>query len=617
MASIKVLPKETVELIAAGEVVIRPSAVVKELIENSIDAGANNISIEIKDGGVRLIRVTDNGRGMNSEDLPLAFIPHATSKISKIDDLETLHTFGFRGEALASICAVSKCEVITKQENELTGLRYEIEGGVEKSITEVGAPCGTTIIARDLFYNTPARLKFLKSFTTESSYVSEVVENAVLSYPSIAFSLIVNGRNVIKSSGNGDLSECIFRLYGKDAYDSMLPIDFQEENMHIYGLYAKPEYFKANRNSEKFFVNLRPVKSRIISKAVESSYDSYLMNHQFPFVVIFIDLPADEIDVNVHPQKSEIRFNEEQKVHNIVYNAVLSHLKSREMIKTVTLDKKVQESENLNEDIIPEKKDTTSNDTSKEAQKVINQEADKTFANIRYAEPFETKRLVKENAEYLAKHPVVTESKQLDLFEEKLLSANIRDEYHIIGQVFDTYWMVSYKDTMLIIDQHAAHEKVLFERFYSQINNNSIVSQLCSPSIILTLSGIEESVLIQNMGEFQKAGFEIEHFGGRDYALKAVPEVLKTINEADLFKEMLSDIENYHPKDLSKTIYDRIATMACKAAVKGNMRLSYEEATALIYELLELDNPYHCPHGRPTIIKMTKDELEKKFKRIL
>ena len=631
MSDIVLLPKETIDLIAAGEVAERPSSVVKELIENSIDAGADSVAVEIKDGGLKLIRVSDNGCGIDKDSLPLAFTAHATSKIRNIDDLDRLSTFGFRGEALSSISAVSKCEVITKESDNLVGYRYVLDGGKEIELSEVGAPNGTTFLVRDIFYNTPARLKFLKTNTTEGSYVTEVVENAALSHPEVAISYISNGRNVLNTSGKGDLSECIYRVFGKDAYDNILKINATNELLSLSGFICKSNYVKSNRSYEKFFVNTRPVKSNVLQKALEDGYSAYLMNHQFPFAVLFIDIDPSMVDVNVHPSKAEVRFNDEKEVYDLIHDAIKSALHEKEMIPDIKLDKISKQVSTDSISLVKEideqshKSLNEVNENNESVHETIsldeesNEQSIKSISLVseRYAQPFETARVLREKQEYFNEAEIIKESKQLDLFEERLLSKDIKDEYHIIGQLFDTYYMVQYKDTVLMIDQHAAHEKVLFERFYKQISNGNVVSQLCSPSIICTLNGKEEATLLQNMDSFNQIGFEIEHFGGREYAIKAVPETLNGINSENLFLEILSDLSDNGVLKTVQSVYDRVATMACKAAVKGNMKLSLIEAEALIYELLELDNPYHCPHGRPTIITLTKEEIEKMFKRIV
>lgn len=629
MSKITILPKETVDLIAAGEVAERPSAVVKELIENSIDAGANSIAVEIKDGGLKLIRISDDGSGMDRESLPLAFTAHATSKISKIEDLDSLNTFGFRGEALASISAVSKCEVITKMENNLTGLRYIYEGSREISLDEVGAPNGTTFIVRDMFYNTPARLKFLKSPSTEGGYVTEVVENAALSHAEIAFSFISNGRNILNTLGKNDLSECIYKIYGKDAYKALNECDNTDRGISVHGYFAKPYFYKANRNYEKIFVNNRPIKSKIITKAVEDAYSSYLMNHQFPFAVLFIDIDPSLVDVNVHPSKAEVRFDDDNLIYDVVYKTLFEGLRKREMLPQISYDKfKVEQanisikdtenSDNLDTDNNISASDLTNDEeiNKSDTQTVFSEQENNNDSKLRYAQPFETNRIVRENSSYEEEIQIIN-PKQLDLFEEKIIDKRVSDDYLIIGQLFDTYWIVQYKEKFLIIDQHAAHEKVLFEKYYKQISEEDVISQICSPSIIVSLSGREEEILEENFEAFKKLGFEIEHFGGRDYAIVSIPQTLNSINDASLFLEILSDMEINKGKKITETVYDRIATMACKAAVKGNMHLSQIEAKALIEQLLTLENPYHCPHGRPTIITMTKDELEKRFKRIV
>ncbi len=588
MSTINVLDDKTINMIAAGEVVERPVNVVKELVENAIDAGSLNISIEIKGGGADYIRVTDNGCGIEKESIPLAFCRHATSKISSIEDLLGITSLGFRGEALSSIAAVSKVEMMTRQKDSLIGYRYRIEGGREMSLDEAGVPEGTTIIVRNLFYNTPARLKFLKSAVTEGGYITELVERLILSHPGIAFKYVLNGNLKLSSNGLGDTMSNLYSVFGRDAQKSLVEVTSETETCSVYGFVGKPETARGNRNFEIFFVNGRFIKSRILSSAVEEAYKAFLMQHRFPFTVLFLDIPSELIDVNVHPAKTEIKFLEERNVYSIVYDTVLSGITKRELIPEATVEEEHE---------IPESE-----------------------VKIPVPEPFEIKKVEKYKEESAAKLIIEKEEAkpvQETLFKEGFLGEEERAKHRIIGQVFDTYWIIEYDGKMYIIDQHAAHEKVLYERFSKQISENSVMSQLISPPYILSLSLSEEETVKRYLDVFSETGFVIEHFGGREYALSAVPTELFRLGELEYFKSLLDELsENPGAKEPSQ-IKDRIATMACKAAVKGNMRMSVREADALIDELLSLDNPYNCPHGRPTIVTFSKADLEKLFKRIV
>ncbi len=588
MSTINVLDDKTINMIAAGEVVERPVNVVKELVENAIDAGSLNISIEIKGGGADYIRVTDNGCGIEKESIPLAFCRHATSKISSIEDLLGITSLGFRGEALSSIAAVSKVEMMTRQKDSLIGYRYRIEGGREMSLDEAGVPEGTTIIVRNLFYNTPARLKFLKSAVTEGGYITELVERLILSHPGIAFKYVLNGNLKLSSNGLGDTMSNLYSVFGRDAQKSLVEVISETETCSVYGFVGKPETARGNRNFEIFFVNGRFIKSRILSSAVEEAYKAFLMQHKFPFTVLFLDIPSELIDVNVHPAKTEIKFLEERNVYSIVYDTVLSGITKRELIPEATVEEEHE---------IPESE-----------------------VKILVPEPFEIKKVEKYKEESAAKLIIEKEEAkpvQETLFKEGFLGEEERAKHRIIGQVFDTYWIIEYDGKMYIIDQHAAHEKVLYERFSKQISENSVMSQMISPPYILSLSLSEEETVKRYLDVFSETGFVIEHFGGREYALSAVPTELFRLGELEYFKNLLDELsENPGAKEPSQ-IKDRIATMACKAAVKGNMRMSVREADALIDELLSLDNPYNCPHGRPTIVTFSKADLEKLFKRIV
>ncbi len=597
MNIINVLDKNTIDKIAAGEVVDRPSSVVKELVENSIDAGASSISIEIKDGGISLIRITDNGVGIDPSQIDKVFLRHSTSKISKADDLSFINTLGFRGEALSSICAVSKMEFCTKTKDNLTGVIAKVNGGEILSISEAGLPDGTSVIVRDLFYNTPARLKFLKSPAKEADFVQDVVECIVLSHPEISFKFIVNGKVKILTSGNNQLKDTIYNVFGKDIARLIIPINASCDFLSIDGFISKPEFSRANRNFEIFFINGRYIKDKIISSAVEKAYSGYLMRGAFPFLVLNLKFEPELIDVNVHPSKMEIRFFDSERVFDIVYDFVLDALKQNENIPMVSIGKK---------------------EVSKP----------EVISSYNAPEPFEVNRINKlmEESNYFESNDDVDsfepiegpiDFSQATLFDDSFLSSNARVKHKIIGCVFDTYWIVEYKDELYIIDQHAAHEKVLYEQFTKNIVDGKHPSQLLNPPIIISLSSSEESVLIKFMDEFKKLGFEINEFGGHEFAISEVPLDLSSLNEKDLFLSFLNDVASESNSFSSELLTEKIASLACKAAVKGGMHLSLAEANNLIDELLSLDNPYNCPHGRPTIIRMSKSELERKFKRLV
>ena len=591
---IKVLSKETIDKIAAGEVIERPSSVVKELVENSIDAGSDTVTVEIKNGGIDLIRVTDNGNGIRCEEVRTAFLRHATGKITNADDLFAIQSLGFRGEALSSISAVTRTEIITKTGDNLTAVRYRIEGGEELSYEEIGAPDGTTIIARDLFYNVPARKKFLKTAVTEASHISELIEKLALSHPYISFRFINNGQTKLFTSGNGVLKDIIYQIYGRDITGSLLNLDFENESISVRGLIGKPEVSRPNRNFENYFVNGRYIKSSVISKAIEDAYEERLMQHQFPFAVLIIEVNPGVMDVNVHPTKMDVRFSKPYEIYDNVFKAVQSALKQSVLVPQASF----------------EKNDTS---VSKPELRVKN--------DIRPAEPFEINRLKPlptfTSTNEIPSKPDVdsVDTEQLDFIHSAHISSG--PEYKIVGQVFSTYWIIEYQSRMYIMDQHAAHEKIYFERLMKQYRNDRITSQQVNPPVIITLSETEAAVLAENIDDFITAGFEIENFGGNEYALRAVPNQLPSLDKAEFLKEMISDYstEGRH-KDVDYVL-EKTASMACKAAIKGGQNISYSEANILIRELLQCDNPYCCPHGRPTMIEFTKSELEKKFKRIV
>ena len=601
MTNIKLLDQETINQIAAGEVIDRPSSIVKELMENAIDAGSSAITVEIKDGGISFIRITDNGCGIEKDDIKTAFLRHSTSKIETASDLLTISSLGFRGEALSSIAAVSQVELITKTKSSLTGIRYAIEGGEEKTLEDIGAPDGTTFIIRNLFYNTPARRKFLKTTTTEAGYISDIVERIALSHPDISIRFINGSQNRIYTSGNGKLKDVIYSIYGRDIASNLIEINYNNEFMHVSGFIGKPVISRGNRNFENYFINGRFIKNSMIYRSIEEAYKPYMMQHKYPFTALHIEIDSVLCDVNVHPSKMEIRFRNQDEIYSFIYKSLADALTEKELIPDIVLPQS-----------IPPKNDTLEiykndiNETSKIEPKIIEK-----------VEPFEKKR-IEEYKEQLKDETPKYEIKQIDMFEEKLLCEESLPKHRIIGQLFDTYWLVEFNNSLYIIDQHAAHEKVLFEKTMKSIKDKEVTSQKIIPPIILSLTLKEENLLKEHITVFEKIGYEIEHFGGNEYAVRAIPDNLFSISKKELLINMLDSLaEEACNINKNELILEKIASMSCKAAVKGNMTMSYREADSLIKELLKLDNPYNCPHGRPTIISMSKYELEKKFKRIV
>ena len=665
---ISVLDQSTIDKIAAGEVVERPSSVVKELVENAIDAGASAITVEIKEGGTTFIRITDNGAGIEKEQVPLAFLRHATSKIRKVEDLSLISSLGFRGEALSSIAAVSRVELITKPHEQLIGVRYQIEGGMEKGMEEIGAPDGTTFLIRDLFYNTPARAKFLKTPTTEAGYISSFIEQLALSHPHISFKYMQNGQTKLHTSGNNNLKEAIYQIYGRDITRELIEIHTKdrEETIRIDGFIGKPVISRGNRNFENYYVNGRYVKSKIVTKAVEDAYHTFMMQHKYPFTCLHIQIKGSNVDVNVHPTKMEVRFSDQEVVYRQIYQAILQGLQHKELIPQVTIGKDRPASRPVNQDKAPEpfevqRRQIEQPSSYRMQQKVKPEElknpagavtpmAGRTVAAAASGEEVHKESVVREQGtgfygekretgyrhENPAKQnpnlqagqvvsdrrnnvaaPVVQKAEQMDLFDGKLLSPEAKKHHKIIGQVFETYWLVQMEDKLYIIDQHAAHEKVLYERIVKEMKERNVTSQIVSPPIIISLNLEEQEKMKKYQNIFETLGFEIESFGGREYSIRAVPQNLFGMTEQGFFIEVLDHLEEDPSSKTLDVLSDRMATMACKAAVKGNQKLSLRETEALIDELLQLENPYNCPHGRPTIISMTKYELEKKFKRIV
>ena len=675
MGNITLLDQATIDKIAAGEVVERPSSVVKELVENAIDAGSTAVTVEIKDGGISFIRISDNGCGIDPSDIKTAFLRHSTSKIRSVEDLLTISSLGFRGEALSSISAVSMVELLTKTKDSICGIRYVIEGGVEKTLEEAASPDGTTFFVRNLFYNTPARKKFLKSSMTEAGYIHELMIRLALSHPEISFKFINNGQTKLHSSGNHSLKDVIYQVYGRDIASNLVEIDALENGVCIKGYIGKPSVFRGNRNFETYFVNGRYIKSNIIAKGIEDAYKGYLMQHQYPFCVLQFEMDGSDLDVNVHPTKMELRFSNQQALYDFVFRTVREGLDRKEYIPQVTVDEpkkpaavpvpkpivkpavtpmqktvekpvvtptvKPAVSEPVKKAVTtpaaePVKKPATPQERNldyfleqmRERVKADYASREKKENKSPYQQKFEQipvqkiaepKPVVQPKAEapQLKKPVEVSEPQQMELFDKKLLAEESIKEHKIIGQLFDTYWLVEFDEKLFIIDQHAAHEKVLYERTLKGLKNKEHTSQMLNPPLVISLSMQEEALLKKYMQQFTDLGYEIEHFGGMEYQICAVPGNLYNINKKELFIEILDNLSELSGRNNPELILEKIASMSCKAAVKGNMKISRMEMESLIKELLTLENPYQCPHGRPTIISMSKYEIEKKFKRIV
>ena len=700
MPNIEILDQQTIDKIAAGEVIERPSSVVKELVENAIDAKASAITVEIKEGGISFIRITDNGCGIEKEQVPLAFLRHSTSKIRNVEDLLTVSSLGFRGEALSSIAAVSQVELITKTVSEFTGTRYVIEGGKEKSSEEIGAPEGTTFLVRNLFYNTPARKKFLKTAQTEAGYIGDLMERLALSHPEISFKLIVNNQPKLHTSGNSNLKEVIYHIYGRDIAANLLEVQGENEWFSIQGFIGKPLISRGNRNFENYFINGRYIKSSLIAKSIEEGYKSFVMQHKYPFTVLQISINGNLLDVNVHPTKMELRFSNGEEIYQFLTQLIRDAINQNELVYQVSLEQEREEKarreqekkermgsgrkapepfetkrleavkaairkdspyepkyEKISEEIRQRGKEGQSQSVSEMAAEEIT--FGKQEGNLKNPfqgmaeqqnhlfpktlkptgiQPRESREAIesqfKESREAIesqseeSREAIESQSKESressgNHFPEaedrprKLLEEASRSAHKIIGQLFDTYWLVEFDNQLYIIDQHAAHEKVLYERTLKALENKEFTSQVIYPPILLTLNMQEESLLKKYMSYFQKLGYEIEHFGGKEYSVTAVPGNLFGLSGQELVIEILDSLADFHGKETPQMITEKIASMSCKAAVKGNQSISRPEVEALIGELLTLENPYHCPHGRPTIISMTKYELEKKFKRVL
>lgn len=668
MPEIQLLDQTTINQIAAGEVIDRPSSVVKELLENAIDAKATAITVEIKDGGISFIRITDNGCGIEKDQVRKAFLRHATSKLHTIDDLLDIGSLGFRGEALSSIAAIAQVELISKPPEAMLGISYQIEDGEEKSLTQIGAPDGTTILVRNLFYHVPARKKFLKTAATEGNYINQLMENMAMLRPDISMRFINGGQNKLYTSGNGRLKDLIYTIYGREISSNVLEISYECPLFAVTGYIGKPIISRGNRTFENYYINGRFVKSRLIAAAIEQAYKPFMMQHRYPFTVLHIKIKPELIDVNVHPAKMEVRFQQENEIYELLAGAIENTLRGKEFIPDVSDDgkaeKKVQEKQKLPEpfeqrrlqamkEIIPpppaehktqnEQKPSAEHKTQSEQKLPRNEEQPKVLSKL--SEPVceykaEKKQTIKDSdskwesasgihkrigqdvSQTVNQMPTQPEQKlekpeQQTLFTEPLLSEKARIHHRLIGQLFDTYWLIQYGNQLYIMDQHAAHEKVNYERLMEAYRKKERITQFVSPPMVISLTRAEEAILEEFKSEFERIGFTIEPYGGREYAISEIPANLYGINEKELFLEMLSDLEDRGSMQPSELIASKLASMSCKAAIKGGQKISFQEADALVSQLLTLENPYACPHGRPTIITMTKYELEKKFKRIV
>ena len=648
MPNIAILNQETIDKIAAGEVVERPCSVVKELVENAIDAGSTAITVEIKEGGISFIRITDNGCGIERDQVAVAFYRHSTSKIRSAEDLLTVKSLGFRGEALSSISAVARVELITKTYDELTGTRYVIEGSKELSNEEIGAPDGTTFIVKDLFYNVPARRKFLKTAQTEGSYISDMVEKLALSHPDISFKFINNNQTKLHTSGNGNRKDIIYHIFGREISSSLLEVKHECEYFKVEGFIGKPVITRGNRNYENYFINGRYVKSNILSRAIEEAYKSFLMQHQYPFTVLYFTF-FSELDVNVHPTKMELRFDNNNEIYVELCDTIYAILSHKEMIHEVPVDSTSAPKKIVHEykEPIPEpfEKRRINEVRAAESRSVYGQSVTATVKSSTVKgpavnEPLTENTLNQQKAKTSASTPVVhtgnsvepkpetstayepaqvvTGTQQtLGDYDKVFLTESAKKQFSIIGQLFKTYWLIEFEDKLYIIDQHAAHEKVLYEKTMARLANKDFTSQRISPPIVMTLDARECEMLEKYRPQIEQFGYEVEHFGGKEYMISAIPDNLFNIDMKDLFIEMLDDFSNATGRQTPDIITEKVASMSCKAAVKGNDKLTLPEINKLIDDLLSLDNPYNCPHGRPTIISMSKYEIEKKFKRIV
>jgi len=631
---IKLLSKETIDKIAAGEVVERPENVVKELLDNAIDSGASAVSVEIRNGGIELIRVTDNGCGISREDLPNAFTRHATSKLFTAEDLLHIRTMGFRGEALASIAGVSRVELITRRKEDITGSRYLIEGGNEVSVRDIGVPNGTSVIVRDLFFNVPVRRTFLKQPKTEGSYVRDIVEKSALSCPNISFSFLSDGKQMFHTSGNGKLQDVIYTIYGNDVISNMIPVQYEGIGGKVSGYISKPTLSRTRRDSEIYFVNGRFVRSNVIDRAIETAYEGYLMQHRFPFTVLSVEIAPEYVDVNIHPKKTEVRFSEDESVFDLIFEAVRDTMAHREHIQeALKKQEPVQKEKEIHLEPFEEKKQKTETihmrhisentpeisilkETSKEIFKTDKRTECLGGPDTNNKEQFKSETQI--TGQFKSETKITEQFKSETQKPEQLrfLDKEAKKYYKFIGQVFNTYWMIEYEGDLYIIDQHAAHEKVNYERLTDKISRNEVTSQSIIP-VLITLNAKDASLLEQHLDDFSKVGYEIESAGDKDFYVRAVPACLPELSEKEMLMNMIEGLQDSGQGLKNTLLAEKIASMSCKAAVKGNRILTETEMRALTDELLLCRDPYNCPHGRPVMIKFSKYELDKMFKRIV
>lgn len=695
MSKINVLDEATINRIAAGEVIERPKAVVKELVENAIDAKASAITVEIKNGGISLVRVTDDGEGIEKDDIPLAFQRHCTGKISTAEDLFRIHSLGFRGEALSSIAAVARVELITKRSEDFLGHRYLIEGGEEIAMEEVGAPDGTTFLVKELFYNTPARRKFLKSAQTEAAQIIDVVEKTALSHPEISVKLFINGKLRLQTAGNNNVKDIIYNIYGKEIAKGLIPVDCETEAVHIRGFIGQPLIAKANRSFENCFVNGRYVKTGLLTAAIEEGYHGHMMTGRFPFTCLFLEVPSETVDVNIHPTKMEIKFLEEDAVRDTLFRTVREALGGTVLTPELRLRKEEDAPLPVRRAEPFEKKRKAAEENRPGAgirengseyggEVGVSGENMKPTGESWRAEPLQSGPLPLTDAELTEEkkeqvqhflraqkpeidrsgrsgegtirneksgqlqelpvgrtsptdaHPApdtdhperpvhgkevssregrIARGQQVSLFD--MPDDNSMQRIHVIGQAFRTYWIVEVEDQLYLIDQHAAHEKVLFERFLKDFRQKRIAKQTLAVPIVIRLTAEEIDLLEKHRQRFEDLGFEMEAFGEKDYALRAVPYNLYKIDRREWFEEMLTDLLDSKAVESNEKLYLKLATMSCKAAIKGNQTITEHQLRVLIRDMLDLENPFQCPHGRPTAIRMSKKELDKKFARIV
>ena len=653
MGIIHLLSPDTINRIAAGEVIERPASIVKELVENALDAGASSVTVDVQNGGISFLRVTDNGCGMEKDDIPTAFLRHATSKIKEEADLQHIRSLGFRGEALASIASVAKVELLTKRKEDFLGSRYVIEGGEEKSFEDAGCPDGTTFFIRDLFYNVPARRKFLKSSVTEAGYISETMNRFAVARSDVAFNVMLQGRTVLHTSGNGNQKDAIYNMFGREVADNLIPMHYDGQKVSIRGYIGKSVISRGNRGYEMYFVNGRYVRSNLLYKAIEDAYSAYMMQHQYPFTALLFELNPEELDVNIHPTKTDVRFSEQENVCDEIRKAISTALHNAVLIPDAGTEEEkkpvferppevfetkrmeamqpanpeVQPAMQLSQPLQPNSETTLKPVvTPKPEQISMFYEEPKP---VQAPMPFEPEKHVKDSAvseipspSYGAgstdiKTPMVQNAAVQTASDEDFVKLRKTVDFRIIGQVFKTYWIIETEGKMYIIDQHAAHEKINYERLVKAFESGENCSQMIYPSIILSLSLREEQVLTEYMDTFTAAGFVIQHFGGRDYQISAVPATLYRMDAKEYFLAILDSLSEFNTGVTPERVFETMASMSCKAAIKGNQTISEMEARHLFEELLSLDNPFHCPHGRPTIISMTEYELERKFKRIV